>query len=231
MPHPRSYILLPGHDPGALETGQRSKADLFVFDFEDMVPEADKAKARLRVRTWLEMEDLPGQSVAVRFNAWQSGAGRIDLTALAGMNLGHVLIPKIETVADIEHTKAVLAEAGLGAPALHVIIETPDAVQALDEIAATEPASLIVGAFDLAKELGVDPDPNTTEIFKARQQVAEAAKRAGIASFDMPYINQTDLAGFDEHVVQAKYLGFTGCCAMNGNQAVRINAVFEDPGE
>ncbi len=93
MTHPRSYILLPGHDPNALEIGLRSTADLVIFDFEDMVPDDAKAKARLRVRSWLETEDLDSSAVGVRFNAWQSGGDRTDRAALSSLNLAHVLLP------------------------------------------------------------------------------------------------------------------------------------------
>ncbi len=78
MAHIRSYTLLPGHDAQALETAQHSAADMVVFDFEDMVP--NDAKARLRVRSWLETEPFNDKSVVVRLNSWQSGPDQIDRT-------------------------------------------------------------------------------------------------------------------------------------------------------
>lgn len=226
MTHPRSYILLPGHDPGALDTGRHSNADLIVFDFEDMVPDAEKPKARLRVRSWLETETLESASVAVRLNAWLSGPDRTDRSSLSGLDLAAVALPKVENVQELEEAKAALSEAGVSTADVHAIIETPAAVDNLSEIASAGAASLWVGAFDLAKALDVDPDPNGTEIFRARQKIAEAAKQAGIPAFDMPFIDQTDPAGFNDHLGQSKYLGFTGCCAVNADQAARINDVF-----
>ena len=222
-----SYTLLPGHDALALETAQRSKADLIVFDFEDMVPVAAKAKARLRLRSWLETEQFNGQAIAVRLNAWQSGPDQIDRTALAGLDLANVLLPKIETVTDIENSRAALEAAGVGTPALHAIIETPQALEDAANVAKTGVASLVLGAFDLAKALNTEPDANAAEILRARRLVGEAAKQAGIAAFDMPFIHLADSAGLEEHLSQAKHLGFTGCCAMNSDQAQRINDAFD----
>ncbi len=96
----------------------------------------------------------------------------------------------------------------------------------MDDIAAAQPASLFVGAFDLAKAMNIEPNPNTNEILRARREIAGAAKRVGIASFDMPFIHLTDNSGLDEHIDQSKYLGFTGGAAVNGEQAARINAAF-----
>ena len=222
----RSYILLPGHDPSSLDIAQHSGADLVVFDFEDMVPKDVKAKARLRVRSWLETEPFDNQAVGVRLNPWMSGQDHVDRAALSGVGLAHVFLPKIESVANLETYRQALSDSNLGSPAVHVIIETPAAVQAIDQIAAARPASLIVGAFDLAKALDVDPDPNTKQILRTRRQTAGTAKRAGIAAFDMPFIHLTDISGFEDHIQQAMHLGFTGCAAMTGDQATRIDTAF-----
>jgi len=226
MPHLLSYILLPGHDPDALGIAQHTTANLVVFDFEDLVPDGDKPKARLRVRSWLETEDLDGLAIGVRVNPWQSGPDRIDRSALVDLDLAHVVLPKVKTPSDLSEAKVALSEAGVGEPLIHVIIETPDALEAMADIARLGPASFFVGAFDLAKALDVEPNPNTTEIFGARQSIAAAAAKTGIAAYDMPFIHRTDLTGFEEHLAQAKYLGFTGCSAVNADQATRINEVF-----
>ena len=224
----RSYILLPGHAPFSIETAQRSLADLIVFDFEDMVPDESKAKARLRVRSWLETEHFNDHDIGVRLNAWQSGPDQIDRTALAGLDLANVLLPKINSALDVEHSRSALHDAGVGTPALHVIVETPEALEGVSNVAEAGVASLVLGAFDLAKSLNVEPNAGVQEILRARRLVAEAAKQAGIAAFDMPYVHLADSAGFDEHLNQAIHLGFTGCCAMNSDQAQRINEAFGD---
>ena len=226
MPHFRSYILLPGHDPDALGAAPHTTANLVFFDFEYMVLKGEKPKARLRVRSWLETEDLDNLEVGVRINAWDTGLGRVDRTALAGTFIVHIVLPKIEKPEDVTAASAALQEAGVGELLLHVIIETPEALEAMADIASTGPSSFLVGAFDLAKALDVEPNPNATDIFHAQQSIAAAAAKAGIAAFDMPFIDQTYLTGFEEHLAQAKYLGFTGCSAVNADQATRINEVF-----
>ncbi len=90
----------------------------------------------------------------------------------------HVLVPKIGTASDVEQSQIAIKESGAGTPALHAIIETPDALQALADIVTAGVASLVLGAFDLAKALNIEPDTDAAEILRARRLVADAAKHA-----------------------------------------------------
>lgn len=162
----------------------------------------------------------------VRLNAWDTKAGSVDRMALSGLHMPAVMLPKVDTAANVAKARAGLTDTDLGASALHVIIETKDGLANVASIAAAGVASVALGAFDLAKELQVEPVSLEGPIYDARQRIAQAAAEAGLWSFDMPWVAVNDDAGFEDHIAQSIALGFTGCCAMNEQQARRINALW-----
>ncbi|MGB1877398.1 MAG: HpcH/HpaI aldolase/citrate lyase family protein [Rhodospirillaceae bacterium] len=226
----RSYILVPASDASASRAALAGSTDLVVLDLEDTVPEDLKPRARIMLRTGMSADWAGDERCAVRVNTWHSKAGEVDRTALAGLYLPAVVLPKVNTPDIIDQAREVLTDDDLGDSSLHAIIETPEGLSSVGAISNTAVTSLVVGAFDLAKALGIDPEPNATAILDARVTVASAATSAGVSSFDMPWVAVQDEAGFETHLAQAYELGFTGCCAMNEAQAQRINEVFSTTG-
>lgn len=222
----RSYILVPASDAAASRAALAGSADLVVLDLEDTVDEALKPRARIMLRTGMSADWADDERCAVRVNPWQSKAGQVDRTALSGLYLPAVVLPKVESPKDIQIARADLTDSELGASALHAIIGTPQGLEAVSEIAQSEVASLIFGAHDMAKALGIEPDPARPEMIAARHAIAVAAHEAGVGSFDMPWGATTDADGFEAHLSQSLELGFTGCGAMTEAQASRINAVY-----
>ncbi len=222
----RSYILVPASDAAASRSALAGSADLVVLDLEDTVPDDLKPRARIMLRTGMSADWVGDDRCAVRVNTWNSKAGEVDRMALAGLYLPAVVLPKVDTPEAVATARQILTDDEFGASALHVIIETPGGLTNISAITKAGVASLVVGAFDLAKALGIDPDPSSAQIIEARKAVAAAANSAGVASFDMPWVDLEDGDGFEAHLVQALDLGFTGCCAMNEAQAQRINMVF-----
>ncbi|MBT6960100.1 MAG: hypothetical protein HOA00_03070 [Rhodospirillaceae bacterium] len=222
----RSYILVPASDAAASRSALAGSADMVVLDLEDTVPVDQKPRARIMLRTGLSADWAGDDRCAVRVNEWMSKAGGVDRMALAGLYLPAVVLPKVGSSKAVSDARSDLTDADLGASALHVIIETPEGLENITAIAQAGVASLVFGAFDLAKALGIDPDPAATEIIEARKAVVSAARAADVAAFDMPWINTEDEAGFEVHLAQALDLGFTGCSAITESQALLINTVF-----
>lgn len=199
---------------------------MVVLDLEDMVPVNQKPRARIMLRTGLSADWADDARCIVRLNPWHSQAGSVDRMALSGLYMPAVMLPKVNSSEDVTVAKDGLTDTDLGASALHVIVETPEGLANVESLAMAGVASLVLGAFDLAKALGVAPDPSSEPLLAARKQVAQAASTAEIWSFDMPWINVADHAGFEKHIAQAQELGFTGCCAMNDDQATQINLLW-----
>jgi citrate lyase subunit beta/citryl-CoA lyase len=80
----------------------------------------------------------PGSRVAVRVHAVDHQAFEADLAAIAAVagRLCHVMLPKVETLADVERAAARLASLGAGDVPLHALIESPAAVHRAFDIAA-----------------------------------------------------------------------------------------------
>lgn len=199
---------------------------MVVLDLEDMVPEKEKPRARIMLRTGMSADWADDSRCAVRLNPWESKAGSVDRMALAGLYLPAVMLPKLDNEADVRLAQKGLTDADLGASAIHAIIESPEGLANVESIASAGVESLVFGAFDFARALGVEPDPSSGPIQKARKQIAQTAARAKISSFDMPWVDVEDRTGFEQHIAHAKAFGFTGCCAMSNEQANQINALW-----
>ena len=77
--------------------------------------------------------------VAVRVHALDHPAFEADIASIAGKvghRLSHIMVPKVESVGDVNRAVAALAAVGQMAVPLHVLLESPAAVHHAFEIAA-----------------------------------------------------------------------------------------------
>ena len=77
--------------------------------------------------------------VAVRVHALDHPAFEADIASIAGKvghRLSHIMVPKVESVVDVNRAVAALAAVGQMAVPLHVLLESPAAVHHAFEIAA-----------------------------------------------------------------------------------------------
>ena len=87
---------------------------------------------------------------------WTTGQTLKDLRAVMGPSLGGILIPKIESPADVHAVDALLtcmeAEFGLepGSVVVYPILETAAAIRLAYEIATASPRVTYMGGADLA---------------------------------------------------------------------------------
>ena len=81
----------------------------------------------------------PDARVAVRVHPVDHPSFEADMALIAGQAgscLSHIMVPKVETVADVERAQAALLLAGASDLPLHVLIESPGAVHRAFDIAA-----------------------------------------------------------------------------------------------
>ena len=108
------------------------------LDCEDGAPvggEADHAE----LVTELALAAAPDARVAVRVHPVDHPAFEADVATIAGRaghRLCHLMVPKVESVADVERVERALNDAGATALPVHVLIESPAAVHRAFEIAA-----------------------------------------------------------------------------------------------
>ena len=97
----RSSMYVPGNKEDWIRKAPKYGSDALILDLEDSVPVPEKAEARVLVRNMLE--ELGGQKPAltVRVNRLETGLTGDDLQAITCPQLYGVLLPKVESPADV----------------------------------------------------------------------------------------------------------------------------------
>lgn len=112
-----------------------------TLDCEDGAPVGGEAEhAALVTELALAAKAARADSrVAVRVHPVDHPSFEADVSLIAGRAgrvLTHIMVPKVESVADVDRVQAALITAGAGHLPVHVLIESPAAVQQAFDIAA-----------------------------------------------------------------------------------------------
>src|SRR5271170_5135164 len=97
----RSVLFLPGANPRALEKARTLAADGLIFDLEDAVAPAGKDAARASVAAALKAGGYAPRELVLRVNPLDTPWGDADLTAAASLPIDAVLLPKVESAAQV----------------------------------------------------------------------------------------------------------------------------------
>ena len=128
-----------------------------TLDCEDGAPVGGEAEHAALV-TELALAAPEGARVAVRVHPVDHPHFDADVAAIAGQagqRLCHLMVPKVETVADVARAVAAMDAAGAAALPLQVLIESPAAVHRAFEIAAhPRVQSLSFGLMDFVSAHG-----------------------------------------------------------------------------
>ena len=128
-----------------------------TLDCEDGAPVGGEAEHAALVSE-LALAAPPGARVAVRVHAVDHPAFEADVATVvgrAGHRWCHVMVPKVECVADVQRAVAAMDAAGATSLPLHVLIESPAAVHRAFDIAAhPRVQSLSFGLMDFVSAHG-----------------------------------------------------------------------------
>jgi len=222
----RSLLFTPADRPDRFAKGPSSGADGVVLDLEDGVGLPAKPAARKAALAFFaDPVAAPSGFVwALRLNHVTTQAGLEDLLALRDANKPAVVVlPKTESVAEIEIALAHLS--ANGTPTIVALIESGRGLAVAEEI-ATHPAvaALAFGGADLAADLHATL--TWEPMLFARSRIVQAAASAGIAAWDVPFLDIHDPDGLKRETVAAKALGYVCKLAIHPAQIATINAVF-----
>jgi citrate lyase subunit beta/citryl-CoA lyase len=109
-----------------------------TLDCEDGAPVGGEAEHALLV-TELALAAAPQARVAVRVHPVEHPCFEADMATIAGQaghRLTHIMVPKVESVADVVRAEKALLQAGAKHLPLHVLVESPAAVHRAFDIAA-----------------------------------------------------------------------------------------------
>lgn len=233
----RSLLSVPGQRQNMIDKAFTLEPDGMIFDLEDAVPPAMKDTAREMVAAALRRpRDATSKARFVRVNGSATDLIETDMRAVVHERLDGIVLPKVETVAEIEHVDARLTslerERGLrsGQVRLLVSIESAKGLRWVDDIVVASPRILAVfmGGEDFALDLGL-PVVRTgagQEQIYARSRVMIAGAMARIFSVDQGSMDFRDLDAYRRHVQGSRQLGFTSGWCIHPNQIPIANEVF-----
>jgi citrate lyase subunit beta/citryl-CoA lyase len=230
----RSVLYVPGSNARALEKARGLPVDALILDLEDAVAPGAKPEARARIVETLAAGGYGHREVAVRVNAASTPWGADDLFAAATSGADAVVLPKVESAADVLRAERALEAAGAPAAlALWCMIETPRGVLAAAEIASASPrlACLVAGTSDLVKDLRARPMPGRAEVLASLSLILLAARASGLAALDGVHLALDDDAGFEAACRQGRDLGFDGKTLIHPRTIGGANRIFAPAAE
>lgn len=234
---PRSCLVVPVSDERKTAKALASEADEVVLDLEDAVEPGSKTTARERVAQILAEAARPG--LAVRVNQVGTAWCHLDVLAAAAAATGPltVVVPKVEDAADVSFVDRLIAGAVAGRDGcpeirLDVLIESAAGLENVDRIvtAAARIRAVVIGYADLGANLGCDLEaaaPGARSLrAQVRSRVLLAARAAGRAVVDGPWLSIAADAEFAADRRQARDQGFDGSWTIHPAQLGVVNDLF-----
>ncbi len=229
----RSVLYVPASNPRAIEKVRSLPCDVIVFDLEDAVAPAMKAQARENLIAAFATQPFAAHETVIRVNALGTAEFDADLRAAATCRTDAVLLPKVDTGADLEAFAAAVGKLVDGpGPQLWAMMETACAIHHVDDIlragkdSRVSLACLVVGTNDIAKETGVYAGDNRMYLVPWLMSIVLAAKRIGIEVLDGVWNDFGDRAGFDSEALQSVRMGFDGKTLIHPSQVEPANRAF-----
>lgn len=219
-----NFLFVPGTRPERFIKALDSGASGVVFDLEDAVAEEDKDNARNAIRqAWPTFSDEQKRRLVIRTNSPGSKFYSADLMLAQELKVGCLLIPKSESLDQINGAALVLPNT-----AIIPMIETAVGLDRLREIAnSNQVLRLAIGNLDLQADLGMVCDAQETELQTARYQIVLASRLAHIAPpIDGVTPSTDDLPRITEDAQRAKRMGFGGKLCIHPKQVAIVQSAF-----
>lgn len=221
----RCLLFVPGSRPERFDKAIATGADQVCVDLEDAVAPADKASARAATFAFLAGARQTHSEVGLRLNPLGTGLGREDLARLQEAEIApaFVMLPKVETVEELQAADAALAGRDT---ALIAQIETPQGLLDARALANATPRlqALMFGGFDFI--VALRGRACWESFFQPRAQLAMVAAAAGIGCVDVPFLDFRDEAGLVAETDRVIALGCTAKAAIHPAQVGPIQQSF-----
>jgi len=224
----RSALYLPASNPKAIAKAQTLFCDTVILDLEDGVSPEAKQLARHQAVEAVRRGSFGSRNVVIRINGLDTEWGADDINAASAASPDAILVPKINSIADVHAYQTRLA--GECSSDLWVMIETPSSILNIREIAATSLDTslgcLVMGTNDLAKDLHAKPGASRTPFWGMFGLCVSAALAYGILVLDGVYNNIEDIEGLKQQCKQAVEFGFDGKTLIHPTQIEACNEAF-----
>jgi citrate lyase subunit beta / citryl-CoA lyase len=237
----RSFLFTPANVARRVEKALGLEADAVILDLEDSVAPSDKAPSRAAVVAALARQRKC--LLYVRCNAPSTSWCYGDLVHTVRKGLDGVVVPKIESAADLHAIDWLLAnlerEHGMAEGSLDLMpqIETAAGVQRVDRIVQARSLRpyagpwrvkrLCFGAADYANDMGLSPTLDEAELADARARIVLASRAAGVEGpIDSPWFHFKESAAFARALERSRRGGFQGRCCVHPDQIAPVNEAY-----
>ncbi len=241
----RSCLSTPGSSDRFLAKAPQTSADMTFLDLEDSVAPGEKVAAREKVVRAIRDHEWGERVLCVRVNAWDTPwtyGDVIEVVGQAGPRLDEVMLPKVESAAQVVALDLLLTqvERNAGLPVGHIgieaQIETARGLINVDEICAASPRleTIIFGPADFAASIEMPvltggvaipeyPGDHFNYVFS---RILMAGRANGLQVIDGPFLKVRDLDSLREFAQRTRVLGYDGKWALTPDQAAVLNDVY-----
>lgn len=218
----RSVLYIPGSKERALEKAKTLPVDAIIFDLEDAVAVEEKVNARATLAAALAAGGYGNRMRIVRINGLDTQWGTDDAQAVAAMDCDAVLLPKVESAAQVQALATLVGDKPIWA-----MMETPRGMINAPQIAAhPQMQGFVMGTNDLAKELNTRFHADRLPMMPGLGLCLLAAKAEGIVIVDGVYNAFKDDEGLRAECEQGRDMGFDGKTLIHPAQVDIANAAF-----
>ncbi|KEJ89743.1 HpcH/HpaI aldolase/citrate lyase family protein [Sulfitobacter donghicola] len=218
----RSVLYIPGSKPRALDKARGLPADAIIFDLEDAVTPEEKTSARATLAEALATGGYGSRMKIIRINGLDTEWGADDAKAAKEMGADAILLPKVNTPADLHALAALVGDVPLWA-----MMETPLGMLNAAAIAAhSQLQGMVMGTNDLAKDLQTRFRADRLPLMAGLGLCVLAGKAHGVALIDGVYNAFKDDEGLKVECDQGRDMGFDGKTLIHPAQLEVANAAF-----
>jgi citrate lyase subunit beta/citryl-CoA lyase len=225
----RSLLFAPASRPDVVAKLPRANPDGVVLDLEDAVAPNAKADAREHSREAGAMlaREYPHIAVYIRVNALLTEWFDDDVARGVPAGALGIVVPKLESAADVQTAAAALDRAGLRDLSLLAGIETVAGVINVAEI-LREPrvAACYFGAEDYTADLGGVRRADSLEVLWPRSRVAAHAAHARVLALDQVVTELRDEDVFRLDAQLGRSLGYRGKLCIHPTQVAWAHQSF-----
>jgi citrate lyase subunit beta / citryl-CoA lyase len=225
----RSVLYMPGSNARAQEKAKSLAADGIILDLEDAVAPGAKEEARAIVCGNAASGDYGKREIIIRVNGLDTPWGRDDIIAAAKAAPDAILLPKVESAAQIHEMEALMDEAGApSSTSIWCMMETPLGILRAEEIASASDRidCFVMGTSDLVKDLQAQHTTLRLPVITALGLCLLAGRAYGLTVLDGVYLDLSDDEGYQASCVQGLELGFDGKTLIHPKQLAGANDVF-----
>jgi citrate lyase subunit beta/citryl-CoA lyase len=229
----RSLLTVPASRPDLMEKAPRAEPDAVFLDLEDGVPPSAKESARENARIAAAdlARDHPSLSVFVRVNGLTTPWFEGDVADAIGPDLAGVVVPKLESAADIDQVARALERAGHAELAVMAGIESARGVAEAHDVLRPPTRWCYFGAEDFVADMGGVRTPENFEVLYARSRVVLAARVNGVHAIDQIVADFRDDSRYRTEAAAARALGYRGKLCIHPAQVALAHEAFTPSGD